>query len=273
MTSTFKYPFTLPILYDSKIDDIVFNELKKLLIDTIHKPIIPANLVFLTEMKNQYTVYREDILKYKNLYSYLKSQATKLYYQLCENHMMNFQRGFELHPERCWFFVGRPGTYVPTHTHGNDISNFHEYNAPQFHVNGNIYLTTFDKEKEINDPSNTSVMGHPIPNPFQTEYDDIDLMEIKTTGTSNGQLNINIKEGLTLTIFPKAKTGLVIDKSMQHWTNPFSSDQIRITFVYNNAYILPENTEPPISSTYTNRDTRHQYNLPSKIIDKIMRNI
>ena len=40
-----------------------------------------------------------DILKYKNLYSYLKSQATKLYYQLCENHMMNFQRGFELHPE------------------------------------------------------------------------------------------------------------------------------------------------------------------------------
>ena len=85
MTSIFRYPFVTPILYDPHVEDEAFAELKELFIEIISRPIYISNLNFVTEMKNNYAVYVEDIANYKKLYSYMVGQATAMYYQLCEN--------------------------------------------------------------------------------------------------------------------------------------------------------------------------------------------
>ena len=279
------------ILYDNEVEEEVFTEVKSLLIETINKPIFRLNQNFVTEMGDVYGVFIEELLKYKKLYEYMVSNATRVYYQLCEN---NFtwpdSPDYELHPSVTWFFASFPGDYVPNHCHNNAIDERITYSqAPNYGCNGTMYLNTFDVEKEAKlveqIPHETN---KPTYNPLEIATHEIYRMNVEMRETSRGTISLETHDNGKATnsgwinLWPKAKTNIVIPQTTRHYTHPFKSDQVRISFVYNCACLVAPKAAWDMYSSIRKDIPRLSYNehlkTPTYILDpikheKIMRSI
>ena len=278
MTSIFRYPFVTPILYDPHVEDEVFAELKELFIEIISRPVFISNLNFVTEMKNNYAVYVEDVANYKKLYSYMVVQATKMYYQICENNFHEVDSpNYELHPNYCWFFVAVSGCFAPHHRHAN--RGWGEFGVRNFDCNGTIYLNTFDVGKEQEYHTEAFDMRQ---YQYSVEGTHLENMSQFPCNTQRGQIQIDTpasNSGITnILMFPKAQTGIVIGEDINHQTYPHASDQIRISFVYNNALLVaPGPTEAHYSTVWhapmrlkaNQEHVTPSFKLPKELIEKL----
>ena len=280
MTSLFRYPFVTPILYDPHVEDEAFAELKELFIEIISRPIYISNLNFVSEMKHNYAVYVEDITNYKKLYSYMVGQATKMYYQLCENNFDYIDSSdYELHPNYCWFFVALPGSFAPHHRHANRGGTPSHVGAPNYDCNGTIYLNTFEVEKELQSHTEAYNMRQ---YKYNVEVTNLENMSQHGSQTQRGQIQVDTPAGnagmTNILMFPKAQTGIVIGDNINHQTYPHTSDQIRISFVYNNALLVaPGPTEGHYKSVWhaparlegNKEHVTPTYSLPEELIERL----
>jgi hypothetical protein len=284
MSSKFRYPFVTPILYDLHIEDEAFAELKELFIEIISRPVYISNLNFVSEMKHNYAVYVEDFANYKKLYSYMVGQATKMYYQLCENNFNNIDSpDYELHPNYCWFFVALPGDFAPHHRHANRGEKLFHKGAPNYECNGTIYLNTFDVEKEFLYHAEAYNMRQFV---YNVEVSDLENMSQYGSDTQRGQIQVDTPAGnagmTNILMFPKAQTGFVIGAETNHQTYPHASDQLRISFVYNNALLVaPGPTEARYKTIWhapmrLDANKSHEtptYKLPEELIEECKKTI
>jgi len=280
MTSTFRYPYVTPILYDSHIEDEAFAELKELFIEIISRPVYISNLNFISEMKHNYAVYVEDIANYKKLYNYMVEQATKMYYQTCENNFNYVDSlDYELHPNYCWFFVALPGDFAPHHRHANRGGTPAHAGAPNYDCNGTIYLNTFDVGKEIDyhaDAFSMRQFKYPI------EVSNLENMTHYREETQRGQIQVDTPAGnvgkTNILMFPKEQTGFIIGSEINHQTYAHLSDQVRISFVYNcDLLIAPGPTEAryktvwhaPMRMGVNKSHETPTYKLPDELVERL----
>jgi len=285
MAAEFRTPYNQDfILFDNDVDDEAFKEVKELLIETINNPIFRLNLNFVTEMGDVYGVFVEELIKYKKLYEYMVTNATRVYYQLCEN---NFtwpdSPDYELHPSAAWFFCSFPGDYVPHHLHNNAVDERLMYSgAPNYGCNGTMYLNTFDVEKEMKHLENSKdemASREKYYNPNQSSTHELHRMELQMRETSRGQIFIETPDNGASTnsgsvhIYPKAKTNIVLTQTTRHFTYAFKSDQVRISFVYNCACIvaptIPWNQYSSVRKNIPRLSYNSQFETPTYMLDPI----